>query len=369
MLTVEIIRADALTEDHKAAWLAMTGANAVFGSPLLHPAFFTEVARVRRDARLALYKDERGHIVAVLPFHQRGKGFARPIGAPFSDYTALITVPDFPLSGPEALNLAGIKHMPLNGLIDPYGLFSPINRSEDTGLQIDTRRPATPLNTRHTKKLRRREEKLHEALGPLRYVEDDLSPETFATLLGWKSAQTRRTGFSDFLSPKWVRQLMHNLFALDRAGFAHGQIISLYAGERLIAAKFGLRCGEHWHVWITSYDPDLSDYSPGLLFFRHLPDVLKRQGISICDLASGSVGHKELFANHFVPISNGKFHTGPGRTSISPSLTLPSWAQRLERRFDQIAALEPDPFPRLLSLAHALATAPRRLWRRPATAV
>jgi len=368
MLNVEIIRAEALTTEHTDIWEAMIKATPSFSSPLLHPAFFTEVARVRTDARLAVYTDSASKIVALLPFHQRGKGFARPIGAPFSDYTALITLADFPITGPEALRMAGIHHMPLNGLIDPYGLFSSPDRAADAGFIIDTRLSPLAQNSRNEKKLRRREDKLREDLGPLHYVEDDLNPESFAQLLKWKSAQTRRTGFTDFLAPAWVRQLMRNLFELPRSAHARGQLIGLYAGNRLIAAKFGFRCGAYWHVWLASYDPELRYYSPGLLFFRHLPEVLQHQGIVSCDLATGSAEHKRLFANHAMPVSNGVVHTGLTAGMDSSALPVPSWIKRLGRRLDQIAALEPEPLPRLLSITSALTSAPRRLIHRPAAA-
>ena len=65
-----------------------------------------------------------------------------------------------------------------------------------------------------------------------------------------------RTGLHDFLAVPWAAALMRGLFAERTPAFG-GQMLSLYAGDSLVAAHFGARQGGWFHPWIGAYDPDL----------------------------------------------------------------------------------------------------------------
>ena len=49
-----------------------------------------------------------------------------------------------------------------------------------------------------------------------------------------------------------------------------GQLLTLRAGERLVAAHFGVRSGAMFHPWLAGFDPELRSYSPGLIFMSRL---------------------------------------------------------------------------------------------------
>ncbi|MBW8882255.1 MAG: GNAT family N-acetyltransferase, partial [Asticcacaulis sp.] len=102
MLTCTLLKAHDLTARDLTAWRAMAAATEAFASPLLSPEFTRAVAEVRDDVHVAVYR--RGaEIVGFLPHHRRPGRFARPAGAPFSDYSALITFPEPELHIREAL--------------------------------------------------------------------------------------------------------------------------------------------------------------------------------------------------------------------------------------------------------------------------
>src|SRR5690606_1186637 len=108
------------------------------------------------------------------------------IGAPFSDYTALITGPEPGFGINEALEKAGIRQLRVIGLIDPYNLFSDLNGTEDTAYGFDFTQPDTLVSAKRSKNMRRREQKLINDLGPLQFRVGDRDAATFERMLTWK---------------------------------------------------------------------------------------------------------------------------------------------------------------------------------------
>ena len=121
-IKVEIETAAGLVAGDADAWRALQEAEEKFSNPLFGPDFFQAVGRVRNDARVAIFRCGT-EAAGFLPFHARGFGLARPIGAPFSDYQALVSKRDIRISGRYALRLAGLSAFRSNGMVDPYGLF------------------------------------------------------------------------------------------------------------------------------------------------------------------------------------------------------------------------------------------------------
>lgn len=366
VLFCDLVKADDLTTADEGRWLAMLEADEAFQSPLLTPHFFRAVSKVRPDARVAIFR-RNGMVLGFLAHHRRPNGFGRAIGAPFSDYMALVSERDSGLRVARALELAGLRQMPLYGLIDPYNLFDGMAPDHDLAYQIDTRLPAPELNRKQAKKLRNHAAKLEADHGPLRVEIGDRDAQAFETLLGWKSNQTRRSGLTDFLAPAWVRQLMRDLFALPEHADFRGVMVNLYAGERLVAGKFGVRCGDRVHMWVSTYDQDLRDYTPGLLFLQLAPAAMKDAGIRLYDLGTGSGDHKRLFCNRMGEAARGHAYATrmadarlrAGKSDLSAVAN--HWVQRFGRRLDHISALEPRLLPRLLRLAQAVTAAPQRL--------
>src|ERR1700761_3089936 len=89
-LEAEIVHPAELSRVDIAAWRRLQAAEPAFGSPLLGPDFAQAVGAVRPDARVAVYR-RAGHAIGFLAHHRRPGGFARPIGAPFCDYHALVS--------------------------------------------------------------------------------------------------------------------------------------------------------------------------------------------------------------------------------------------------------------------------------------
>ena len=103
---VDVTRPSDLSALEQAAWRAFQAASPAFGDPLFGFDFALAVGAVRDDAHVAVYR-RGGRIVGFLAHHRRPSGFARPIGAPFCDYHALISAPGEAIDGARALAAAG----------------------------------------------------------------------------------------------------------------------------------------------------------------------------------------------------------------------------------------------------------------------
>ena len=370
MLRAETVELAKLAPEDADAWRALCATEPAFASPLLGPDFAQAVAEVRGDARVAIWR-ESGRAVGFLPHHRRPGGLARPIGAPLSDYHALVAQHGLPAG--SALAAAGLRSFRFSGLIDPYAAFPVAARREAFVISLDGSAVAylealRISSPKRFKNYRRLDHKLDREIGPLRIVAPDDSRAAFDQLLGWKADQLARTGANDFLRPAWTRDLLSNLFAC-RQGEFRGLMINLYAGERLVAGHFGVRQGAVFHPWIASLDPELAAWSPGQVLLPRVIAAMPGLGLTTYDLGPGHDHYKRPFALAARVLGEG--------TAVADSVAARAvkvsdcaWAllgasrggplYRVRSRLDAIATVEQSVTGRALGLAAAVAGSARR---------
>ena len=366
-LVADVVRPVDLAANDIAAWRAIQAAEPAFASPLLGPDFARAVGEVRADARVAVFRQD-GETTGFLAHHRRPSGFARPIGAPFCDYHALVCDPRADLDAGEALSAAGLGRLRLTGLVDPFGQFAGAITDRTIAHRIilgDTAQAY--LQSLHAgsqnrfKNHRRYRRALERDLGPVRLVAHDADPTAFETLLAWKRRQIAESGLHDFLGVDWARALMRRLY--DTRGDFEGLMISLYAGDRLVAAHFGVRLGGWFHPWIGAVDPGLKAYSPGLVHQIEAIGAMTGLGLRIYDLGASNDHWKQMFAMDRVEVSSGLATAtslgGRIARSCDQVWTAPG-AGRVRRRLDQINAVELTLGGRLQGAVHALRGQGRR---------
>ncbi len=366
-LTADILRPSELTASDLGAWAELRAAHADFANPLLSPGFARAVGQVRDDAAIAVFR-RRGAVVGVLAHHRRPGGTARPIGAPFSDYHALISEPASGFDAREALKAAGLAAYAYSGLLDPHGLFGPPETTSPTHQVVVDRTPDAylegrrALSPKHFKNWRRLENKAEREIGALS-LRSDPCPQAFDRLIDWKRDQLRRTGRHDFLVPgSWTDRLLRRLF-VGEPGEATGLMLTLWAGEQLMAGHFGVREGAVFHPWLASMSPDLKAYSPGQAFLSQAVRAMPALGLTTLDLGGGHDHYKAPFASRqgvsgqgcaraagVRPAAVGRLvEAAAGRLGRADALA------SMHRRFDHIAQVELSLGGRVRGLAHALA--------------
>ena len=371
MLTCDLINALDLDARDETVWREMIQATPEFASPLLSPEFTRAVAAVRPDTQVAIFRDG-GRTVGFLAHHRRPGAFGRPAGAPFADYTALITFPDAGFSGEAALKAAGLRRFQAIGLIDPHGVFGAVKGETEDAYGIDLSFDVTTnnVNKKLSKNINRLRRHAAEALGEVRVVTGDRDPFHFAQALELKQTQVRDNGLHDFLAAPWVQTFLHNLFNADRDGL-HGYLVTLMAGDTPLLFHFGIRLGDRAHPWVSSYEPAYAAYSPGQIFLQDCQAALKADGVAYYDLSTGQSHYKNAFCNTQFPVTHGRLYgaqagldAGLARAAgrVQNALGGHNGAlARLNRRVDQIASLELDTASRLKGIAYAFSNASKRL--------
>jgi CelD/BcsL family acetyltransferase involved in cellulose biosynthesis len=375
-LEADLVAPDALSDADVAAWRALQAAEPAFASPLLSVDFARAVGAVRDDARVAIFR-RGGRTIGFLAHHRRPGGFARPIGAPFCDYHALVAARDAALGPGEALQAARLGALRLSGLIDPFDAFGAAVTTRTAGHRIVLETTSEAYldglwrgSGNRLKNYRRYRRALEKAAGRIRVVGDDRAPAAFEQLIAWKREQFARTGLHDFLAVPWAAALMRGLFD-DRTETFGGQMLSLYAGEKLVAAHFGARQGGWFHPWISAFDPDLRAHSPGTVHQVEAIAAMSGLGLTTYDLGPGEDHWKAQFTNGggnvgaglaVAPNFAGALARSSDRFWALPPLRAAPLLGRVRNRLDQIAALELTLSGRMQGAAYALTTQRRRQW-------
>lgn len=371
MLTCDLVKASDLVPPDLMLWREMIQVTPAFASPLLSPDFTLAVAAVRPDTHVAIFR-QGSQIVGFLPHHRRPGAFARPAGAPFADYSALITFPEPSFSGAEALKVAHLRRFQAIGLIDPHGLFGAVSgESEDAyGIDLTHDEPTNNVNKKLSKNINRLRRHTADALGEVRVVAGDRNRDHFQAALRLKREQVAQNGLHDFLGAAWVERFLSQLFDAPRHGL-HGYMVTLMAGDTPLLHHFGVRLGDRAHPWVSSFDPAYSAFSPGQIFLQDCQAALKADGIAYYDLSTGQSHYKNAFCNTQFPVTHVRLYGEQARLSETTSQLAGHlqgalggagrvWA-RLNRRLDQIACLELDALSRVKGVTHAFANAPKRL--------
>lgn len=371
MLKAETYHPVDLPESDVVAWRALCASRTDFANPLLGPDFALAVGAVRDDARVTVWRwPER--VAGFLAHHRRPGGLARPIGAPLSDYHALVAAPG--LDAEQALTVAGLAAYRFTGLIDPNHAFGASAVAEHEAYQITLNGSAETYlealrveSPKRFKNYRRLDHKMDRELGAISVRAPDRDPAAFDQLIAWKRAQLARTGAHDFLRPAWTRALMASLFGRDSGEF-QGLMINLYAGERLVAGHFGIRLGGVYHPWIASTDPELGAWSPGQVFLQRAIAVMPELGLTTYDLGPGHDHYKRPYALDTRVISEGAA-VSAGSRGLMALASEQAWALAganraglvgsLRRRLDVITATDLSLADRAQGLADALSARAR----------
>jgi CelD/BcsL family acetyltransferase involved in cellulose biosynthesis len=374
MMRAEVLLPSELPDADLARWRAWCEATPEFASPLLGPEFARLVQSVRPDSRVAVFRDG-GETVGYLAHHRRPDGFARPIGATFSDYHALITPPGSRLDVPTALAAAKIKAFRYCAIIDPHGLFADTSHPGEPGWQIQVTPTAEAYretiragNPKRYKNFRRLQNKLEREVGPIELRPRNSDAAAFETLLAWKRRQYRETGLHDTLRAEWGSRLMRAAFE-QRIGDLRGVMTTLHAGGRLVAGHFGLACRGVWHGWISAMDPELCSCGPGTVMMLQLPEIVAALGVETYDMAPWHEHYKAPFATRAQPTLEGVVladspagraaRLGEGAWRLAGADRRPV-VNRLRRRLDHIAQIELTVGGRVRGVVDAVAGYGRR---------
>ena len=352
---IQVQQPQQLSDLDWAAWAQMRADNPDIHSPYFHPDYTRLLAELRPDVRVVCQYDADGTPIAFLPV--QGKRFARPVGAPMSDYHAIITNRD-DVSYDSLLSGSGIGAYHYSCATDVKRLRMPqiLSRSETAAIDIETtaedwRAGRDGSYRRHLKSNRRRTRKAEEAIGPKRIELFSRNIDVYAALLKWKREKFAQTGKYDVLSADWTQSLIRTLWERGQEADLRCDMHALYFGNRLAAIDLGLSDGQIFHSWMVAYDDELSEYAPGIQLLEGLIDASAETGYRRIDMGDGLDGYKRHYASASVDVVSGlvpisgaagrlsRIYAAAERWGVGRLKDAPG---KLRRRYSQIAACEDD---------------------------
>ncbi|MER7401756.1 GNAT family N-acetyltransferase [Streptomyces sp. NPDC000070] len=305
-----------LGEGERERWRALRAAAETPRNPFMEPEFTEAVGLVRPRARVAVVY-EGLEPVGFLP-HERGPlGQGRAIGLGVSDAQGAILRPGLHLDTGQLLRACALSSFAFDNLEAGQRLFVRYAAEEHATYVIDVEKGyetyESVLRAQSPKFLKTtlaKERRLGRQVGDLRFVFDERDPVALRTLMGWKSAQYRRTGRRDRFAREWITRLVGRL-AWTRAPECSGTLSVLYAGQRPLAAHFGLRSASVLACWFPAYDSEFAKYSPGLVLHLRMAEAAAAEGIGMLDLGRGAAEYKEALRTGELPVYEGAV-TRPG---------------------------------------------------------
>jgi CelD/BcsL family acetyltransferase involved in cellulose biosynthesis len=311
-MNVRVVPAAALGPSHLDRWSELQRATPLYRSPFFRPEFTLAVARVR-DVRVAIIEGGRS-AAGYFPFEVGHGRTGRPVGRPFSDYHGVVLADPAALDPRQLVRACGLSTWSFDHL--PAGMtpFAPYAFAEARSPCVDLSEgfEAYLAGRRRHSDIRgalRKARKLAREVGPLHFVAETDAAEHLAQTIEWKRRQYAETGVRDVLADAGARDLLGHAHATQGAAFA-GVLSVLYAGDIVAGLHLGLRSADVWHSWFPTYNPDLQQYSPGLVLMLELARAAPAHGIREIDLGKGEARYKQGLATGWVPLQEGSVGAG-----------------------------------------------------------
>jgi CelD/BcsL family acetyltransferase involved in cellulose biosynthesis len=331
---IDVISPQELTADHLQKWQGFQNRFDDFANPFFSPNFTQLIGRHRQDVRVAVAEAEN-ETIGFFPFHRKPGGRGVPIGGHICDYQGCIGPLDDPTAADGLLRASGLSSYNFNHALASRRLFvenafwhssSPF---ADVSLGFDAWKAEINKKTDALKTVERKKRKLAREIGPLRFVVHDTSPEAWQDFAEWKGTSLGGTGGESFPGKPWVADVFAEIMTTQTEDFG-GYLSTLYAGDRRVAAHFGLRSRKVWHWWFPTYDQDVRAYSPGLILLVFCVEEAARLGLSELDFGRGSERYKKEFGNRSHLLCEGSLER---RTTLAGNVSLlRKSAQRLANR-------------------------------------
>jgi CelD/BcsL family acetyltransferase involved in cellulose biosynthesis len=311
-----VLRPEELGDGERERWRALRASATAPRNPFMEPEFTDAVGRVRPRTRVAVVREGR-EPVGFLP-HERGPlGQGQALAYGVSDAQGAVLGPGLGLDVDELMRACSLSSFAFDNLEVEQGLFAPYAAAEYASYVIDVEKGyetyESVLRTQSPKFLKTtlaKERRLGRQVAPTRFVFDERDPAALRTLMAWKSAQYRRTGRRDRFAQAWISRLVDTL-AATRAPDCSGTLSVLYAGDRPVAAHFGLRSTTVLACWFPAYDPEFAKYSPGLVLHLRMAEAAAAEGIGLLDLGRGAAEYKDSLKTGELPVHEGAW-TRPG---------------------------------------------------------
>lgn len=319
-MRVDVVPVQDLSADHERQWREIRATHRVYSSPF-YALDFVRIAARSRPCFVAIIEDE-GRVVGFWPFERHPWWVAAPVGHPAADHHGPLVAMNWEPSPADARKLlrATGKHLyRFTALPAEQRLWRRYQRhTEGSAIVVleKYQHASTSSNSNLGRKLRR----LSREVGNWSFDIHCADRAVFEQLITWKRAHCVRTGFPDLGADPSRLALLHDLFEA-RTPELRSHLSVLRAGDKVIAAHFGLLSERVWHWWYPSYDTEMERHSPGLLMLHQMLAIAPALNVEWLDFGKGDESFKWQFANDKIDVATG--------TVYSTLAGIPVWAKQV----------------------------------------
>ena len=307
-MTTRIAKPEQLTRDELRIWSGMLLANPMLNSPFFLPEFTLAAGAVHSGVRV-IVEEQDGLPVAFLPFQPDSKGRPVAVGGSMNDFQGLICELGSDCSLVEILERARIDRLRCHKLLDwqnDLGNFV-LSRNSSPFVNLANgfqswKAELQNQGSEQLKQIARKERKLVRECGAIRFDFRTTAPDVLETLIQWKREQYHRTREVDIFSYDWTSKLLTNLLTSPEDSSLQPVLSAMYAGNKLVAAHYGLMSNTVVHWWFPAYDPEYSRYSPGKILLCRILEESAGHGVVRFDFGAGDESYKYSFANDSINI-------------------------------------------------------------------
>lgn len=306
---ISVHSAHGLSETDWQAWSALQQAQVCFDAPSLRPEFVRLLALCRPYLRIAVAR-ERDQAVGFLPFVADSRGHAFPPGQWLMSFQGPVCDPRSRVALKGWLAACGVRQLRFDRLVMSGAGANDGVLSTANSPVIDLSRGYAgykqDLKSRGSKLVKRLEQKRRHAerlLASVELADEVMFPDSLELLVSWRRERNRAILAADFLAVPWVTRCMR-LLCEQRRELFRGRLFVLRLGHQPAAALLAIQSNKVLECVVTSFNPQLAVYSPGLLLFHQLVREASEYGIERIHLTRGTEHFKERFENDNVTVAD-----------------------------------------------------------------
>ncbi len=332
-----LIRPKELDASQIDLWRSITEKVSIYRSPFYAPEFTLAVGEARDDAFVAVLESD-GETKGFFPFHRLRRGVAKPIGGPISDYHGPILKQGFDPDPIRLLEACDLASYDFNHLPTEIRKFSDhaYDRSRSPIIDLPNGYDGFVENPSKTTKneLRntgRRRRKIEREIGPISFKFHDTSDAKYEQFISFKNQQFSALRVESAFDVPWIARTLELVRKARAPSFA-GVFSTLCAGDRLLAAHFGMRSRTALHWWFPTYDRAAAAYGSGMVLLDEIARCAQQHGVTVIDLGRGDDPYKFKFKNSETQLCEG---------SVERRSTLPGVLRTSQKAF--LSAARPLP--------------------------
>ena len=331
----------------------MQRSNPELDNAFLSPDFALAAGRVRPATRVAVL-EEAGAPAGFFAFEQGQFGIGGSIAPGVSDAQGVVHPLGFEWAAEELLRGCGLVTWEFDNLVESQldRAGQHVVRRSSSLIDLsggyaeylnDGGKGSRGIVKSTLYKLR----KLERDIGPITFEFESRDADALRLVMRWKAEQYRRTGRRDRFGVDWISALVWDLFGDPGVG----TLSVLRAGDRIIAAHFGLRSSATLSTWFPVYDVELARYSPGLALHLRMAEAVAASGLRRLDMGKGDEEYKTWLRTNEVAVGEGwiarpspvamarRLQGAPARIAVNFVLSHPSLRRAARATLNRVGSV------------------------------